>query len=68
MEKESRKHRTITVSPNSQLKSVFSKKTAKSRVLTDNSGYAAAEFNFLFPSYSPALIVTEHEDDTSSWQ
>lgn len=66
MARRLRPRRLFTVSPTSPSKMVKTKNSTTSRVLTDNSGYPAAEF--AFPAYSPALIITEPKEDTSSWQ
>ncbi len=60
------RRRLFTVSPKSPSRLTQTKGPTRSRVLTDTSGFAAAEFNF--PNYTPALIITEPKEDTSSWQ
>jgi len=60
--------RTYSVSQNSKLRPIRAKGSTRSRVLTDNSGFAAAEFNFPLQSFSPLLIISEPNEDTSSWQ
>ena len=60
--------RTFKVSQNSKYGPINSKGATRSRVLTGNSGYAAAEFNFLPTIFPPPLIISEPDEDTSSWQ
>ncbi|MGI6554222.1 MAG: hypothetical protein ACOX2P_02240 [Bacillota bacterium] len=63
-----RPQRTFTVSHKSGHKPLTSKGATRTRVLTGDSGYAAAEFNFLSTHFPPPLIITEPDEDTSSWQ
>lgn len=68
MPEQFKDRRTFSVSPKSKVKHLTAKGMTRSRVLTDNSGYAAAEFNFPFQNFSPPLIISEPNEDTSSWQ
>lgn len=42
--------------------------TTRSRFLSDNSGYATAEFRFPSQDNEQPLIITEPNEDTSSWE
>ena len=58
----------FSVSKNPKKNPMQTKNITRSRVLTDKSGYAAAEFNFPLQHFSPPLIISEPNEDTSSWQ
>jgi hypothetical protein len=60
--------RTFSVSQDSKLKPITTRSSTRSRVLTGNSGYAAAEFNFPLQNFPLPLIISEPNEDTSSWQ
>ncbi len=68
-EKRTREDRNQSVSQNSKTKKCANKTTStRSRVLSDNSGYATAEFRFSSQDNGQPLIITEPNEDTSSWQ
>ena len=62
------RNRSVSRTKISKEKAIKAKSSSRSRVLTGNSGYAAAEFNFPQQHYSPPLIISEPNEDTSSWQ
>lgn len=68
MSSPTERQRNFSVSKDSKGKLIKGKNSTRSRVLTDNSGYAAAEFNFPLQHFSPPLIISEPNEDTSSWQ
>lgn len=65
------KDRTYPFSKTSKVKGVevSGKPSAtRSRVLSDNSGYATADFHFPWQDNEQSLIITEPNEDTSTWQ
>lgn len=68
MARRLRPQRLFTVSKDAPNLPRKATKSGRSRVLTDSSGYAAAEFNFPYPHFSPPLIITEPNEETSSWE
>lgn len=58
-------------SENSKVKGVeFSSKPSAttSRIISGNSGYATADFHFPWQDNEQSLIITEPNEDSSTWQ